>query len=133
MNMKFYIGLVILLLTFTSCEKGSRGGPKYQNVDRGNTQKTSTYGGCDYETDCWDYKGTSFKSDFDSSQLKVRCQTEGGQFVANGCSDKEVVASCIINGSSDNETILHFYKKSSLSLEDAGQLCTAQEGVLKPN
>jgi hypothetical protein len=130
----FNIPIQVSLLTiivFSSCEKGSRGGKKYDAVDRGNAQKTSTYGGCDFHTDCWDYKGSSFQTDFGSSQLQSRCQAEGGQFVANGCSDQNIVASCVINVTTAAETILHFYKISGLNVEDANQLCTAQGGALK--
>ncbi len=123
--------LLAIFVLVSSCESGSRGGKKYDEIDRGNSQKTSAYGGCDFHTDCWDYKGASFQANSGGSNLKTRCQNEGGQFVINGCSDQNVIASCLINGATDSETILHFYQKSGLNLQDADQLCSAQGGTLK--
>lgn len=129
--MKSLFALIPLMFIFlSSCETGSTGGKKYSET-RGNANKTSIYGGCDNQTECWDYKGSAFKAGFESAQLGANCQAEGGKFVSNGCSDQNVVASCIINGSSDTETVLHFYTQSELTVQDAEQLCTAQNGVIK--
>lgn len=127
--MKKILMCIPFLITM-SCETGSRGGKKYSEA-RGNMNKTSIYGGCDNQTECWDYKGSSFRASFENSQLAAQCRAEGGQYVSNGCTDQEVIVACEINKNTDAETVLHFYQKSGLTEKDAEDLCAAQGGVIR--
>lgn len=126
--MKLSILSASLFLMCLSCENSKVSQKKVE--DRSNQFKISRFGGCDFKTDCWDYTGSSFQNDYDNSQLKLRCQSEGGQFVSNGCTTQNQIAICMINEKTQTETILHFYNQSGLTLQDAEQLCTAQNGVL---
>lgn len=123
--------LMISLFFILSCENSKIS--RKEVDDRSNQLKTSQYGGCDFKTDCWDYTGSSFQDDFNSSQLKLRCKSEGGQFVSNGCTTQNQIALCMINEKTATETILHFYNQAGLTLQDAEQLCSAQNGIIKNN
>lgn len=129
--MKHTAQLVLLCVVIMSSCENSKVKKNNQTADRSNQYKTSEYGGCDFKTDCWDYKGSGFQNDFQTAQLKVRCQTEGGQYVANGCTHEQQVASCVMSAGQTMETVLHYYESSGLTFQDAEQLCTAQEGVIQ--
>lgn len=127
--MKLSILTACLFLVCQSCENSKISQKKID--DRSNQLKISKFGGCDFKTDCWDYTGSRFQSDYENSQLKNRCQNEGGQFVSNGCTSQNQIALCMINEKTETETTLHFYSQSGLTLQDAEQLCSAQNGTLK--
>ena len=122
----FKLKLFCILILF-SCERGSRGG-KYEKKIYGNVNKTSQFGGCAFKDECWDYKGIQYKLDFESNQLQLKCQQDSGQFVMNGCDDKNKLLSCSINSKTDLEILLHFYNQDNISLNDAIELCTSQGG-----
>lgn len=118
-----------LLLMLSGCENSKVN--KKNKEERGNLFKTSKFGGCDFKTDCWDYNGAAFHSDHQTAQIKARCQSEGGQYVTNGCTDQNQLGTCQLNGGTETESVLHFYKQSGMTVDDAKMLCEAQSGAFK--
>ncbi len=128
MTLKVFCAFSLVVL-LSACEDSKV--VKKQIIDRGNQFKTSNFGGCDFKSECWDYNGGTFQADFQTQGLKQRCQAEGGQFVVNGCSYQNRLATCELNAGTGTATILHFYKQTGTSLGDVEQLCQAQEGVFR--
>lgn len=123
----FAIIYALILLISGACEKGSRGG-KAALILREANLKTSQFGACDYQSECWDYMGTDFKTEFEAQNLKHQCESSGGLFSFKGCSKENRIGFCKIQEGSTKETVVHFYLKSDLEKSDLIPLCESQSG-----